>query len=125
MMRLSNSRGLRIVVCSAVLLALASQPALAKKKARPSDGLKPLTLEMPSNDDIFPDRPGAEALDRNCLSCHSVEMVMNQPALPKAVWEAEIDKMRTAFKAQIDPEDVDVIVAYLTAINGVARGKWR
>jgi mono/diheme cytochrome c family protein len=124
-MRLSNSQAMRVIACCAALLALASQPALARKKARPSDGLKPLSVEMPANGDVFPDRPGAETLDRNCLGCHSIETVMNQPALPKAVWEAEIDKMRTSFKAQIDPEDVDAIVAYLTAINGVARSKWR
>jgi hypothetical protein len=114
----------RALACCSVMLALAAQPALAKKKSA-SDSLKSLNVEMPTNDDIFPDRPGAETLDRNCLSCHSVEMVMNQPALPKAVWESEIDKMRTVYNAKIDSEDVDTIVAYLTGINGVARSKWR
>jgi hypothetical protein len=110
------------VICA---LAFAAHPALAKKQASMSDIGKPLSVELPTNDDIFPDRPGAEALDRNCLSCHSVETVMNQPALPSAVWRSEIEKMQTVYKATIDLDDVDVIVTYLTGINGIARSKWR
>jgi mono/diheme cytochrome c family protein len=112
-----------LAACAAALLL--AQPALAKKTARMPASLQSLSVEMPKNDDIYPDRPGAETLDRNCLACHSSEIVMNQPALPKAVWQAEIDKMRSAYKAQIDPEDIDAIVTYLTNINGVARSKWR
>ena len=123
-MRRSEARPIRGAAC-AVLLILAAHPALAKKHVRATETLKPLTVQLPTNDDIFPDRPGAETLDRNCLSCHSVETVMNQPALPKAVWESEIDKMRTVYKATIDPEDVDAIVTYLTQINGIARSRWR
>jgi hypothetical protein len=29
-----------------------------------------------------------------------------------------VDKMRTAYKAPIDPKDVDTIVAYLVALGG-------
>lgn len=125
MQQLSNAHVMRILACCAVALTLASQPALAKKKSGLSESIKLLTVELPANDDVFPDRPGAEALDRNCLACHSVETVMNQPALPKAVWEAEIEKMRTVYKAPIEAEDIDAIVTYLTGINGIARSKWR
>jgi hypothetical protein len=45
-------------------------------------------------------------------------MVLNQPALSKAQWKAEVDKMRTAYKAPIDPKDVDSIVDYLVSIRG-------
>jgi hypothetical protein len=45
-------------------------------------------------------------------------MVMNQPALPKAAWQAEVAKMRNLFKAPIAESDVPAIVQYLTAING-------
>jgi hypothetical protein len=54
----------------------------------------------------------------NCLACHSAGMVLNQPALPKSVWEAEVDKMREAYKAPIDAKDVDAIVGYLVSIKG-------
>jgi hypothetical protein len=45
-------------------------------------------------------------------------MVLNQPALPKAQWRAEVEKMRNAYKAPIDPKDVDVIVDYLARTKG-------
>jgi hypothetical protein len=38
-------------------------------------------------------------------------MVLNQPALSKAQWTAEVDKMRTAYKAPIDFKDVASIVS--------------
>jgi hypothetical protein len=45
-------------------------------------------------------------------------MVLNQPALPKAVWESEVDKMRNVYKAPVDDKNVDVIVHYLISIKG-------
>ena len=45
-------------------------------------------------------------------------MVLNQPALSKAQWQAEVEKMRLAYRAPIDPKDVDAIVAYLVRIAG-------
>jgi hypothetical protein len=74
---------------------------------------------------VLPDRPNAEAVDRNCLSCHSSETILNQPALSRDIWAAEIDKMRTDFKAQISPAADEAILAYLTTINGVRRDRWR
>ena len=57
-------------------------------------------------------------MNNNCLSCHSADMVLNQPALPKAEWQAEVDKMRTAYKAPIDPKDVAAILDYLVSVKG-------
>jgi hypothetical protein len=45
-------------------------------------------------------------------------MVLNQPALPRAEWQAEIDKMRATYKAPIDAEDVEAILACLVCIWG-------
>jgi hypothetical protein len=45
-------------------------------------------------------------------------MVLNQPALPKAEWQAEVDKMRAAYKAPIDAKDVDAILDYLVSTKG-------
>jgi hypothetical protein len=55
---------------------------------------------------------------RNCLSCHSAGMVLNQPPLPRATWEAEVNKMREAYKAPVPDEDVKPIVDYLMHIKG-------
>ena len=79
---------------------------------------KSVTVDLPPGDAMFPNGPGADAINNNCLGCHSADMVLNQPALPKAHWEAEIDKMRTAYKAPIDPKDVDGILDYLVSTKG-------
>jgi hypothetical protein len=53
------------------------------------------------------------------LACHSAGMVLNQPA-SKAQWQAEVEKMRQAYKAPVDPKDVDAIVDYLVSIRGAS-----
>ena len=40
-------------------------------------------------------------------------MVLNQPALPKSVWQAEVTKMIQNYKAPLSEEDVAAIVDYL------------
>jgi hypothetical protein len=44
-------------------------------------------------------------------------MVLNQPILSRAAWQAEVDKMRGFYKAPIDPKDVDAIVSYLADLK--------
>jgi len=43
--------------------------------------------------------------------------VLNQTALSNAQWRTEVEKMRTAYKAPIDPKDVDGIVDYLAGMK--------
>ena len=78
--------------------------------------LKSVTVDLPFGDRMFPDGPGSDLVNSNCLACHSAGMVLNQPALSKAQWRTEVEKMRTAYKAPIDPKDVDAIVNYLIAV---------
>jgi cytochrome c5 len=80
--------------------------------------LKSVNVDLPSSDRMFPDGPGAELANNNCLACHSAGMVLNQPAMSKTQWEAEVNKMRTAYKAPIDPKDVGPIADYLVSIRG-------
>jgi len=79
--------------------------------------LKSVSVHLPYGDRKFPGGHEADATNRNCLVCHSVGMVLNQPVLTKAQWQAEIDKMRAVYKAPIDPKDVDAILAYLISPN--------
>jgi len=114
--------------CIALALLLAPNAAMAKKpkaKAAPAMAGAVATIDLPPGDEVLPDRPNAEAVDRNCLLCHSSETILNQPALSRDIWAAEIDKMRTAFGAQISPDSDDAILAYLTTINGVRHDRWR
>jgi hypothetical protein len=81
--------------------------------------LKSVSVDLPPGADMFPNGPGADAVNNNCLACHSADMVLNQPALPMMEWQAEVDKMHAAYKAPIDPKDVHAILDYLVSIKGV------
>lgn len=106
----------RALLAIALITGVAFAPFCARAESRLS--LKSVSVDLPPGDDMFPNGPGADAINNNCLACHSSDMVLNQPALPKAQWQAEVDKMRTAYKAPIDPKDVDAILDYLVSIKG-------
>jgi len=67
---------------------------------------------------MFPAGPGSDAINNNCLACHSADMVLNQPALSKQAWAAEVNKMINNYKAPVAAEDVGPIVDYLAALKG-------
>jgi hypothetical protein len=79
--------------------------------------LKSVSVNFPDSDKMFPG-PGADAVNNNCLSCHSAGMVLNQPALSKDAWTAVVHKMIANYKAPIDAGDADAIVAYLVRTKG-------
>jgi hypothetical protein len=106
----------RNLVPAVVLLAVASMP-LAARAATPLE-LKSGKIDLPDSDKMFPDGPGSDAINNNCLACHSAGMVLNQPALSKQAWAAEVSKMINNYKAPVAPEDVGPIVEYLTALKG-------
>jgi cytochrome c553 len=102
-------------------LALLAAAALAPTAAWVQD-LTPLTsvnVDLPAGDRQFPGGTEADAINNNCLACHSANMVLNQPALPKATWEAEVRKMINIYKAPVDDADVASIVAYLAKTKGL------
>jgi mono/diheme cytochrome c family protein len=80
--------------------------------------LKSVNVTLPDSDRELPAGPGLAAVQGNCISCHSPGMILAQPALPKAAWEAEVAKMRNVYKAPINEKDVPDIVSYLTAVKG-------
>ena len=100
-----------------ILLGVASMPFAAR--AATSFELKSVKIDLPDSDKMFPDGPGADAINNNCLACHSADMVLNQPALSKQAWTAEVNKMISAYKAPVAPEDVGPIVEYLSNLKGV------
>jgi hypothetical protein len=92
----------------------ASTPALVQQLPE----IKSTTVDLPSGDSMFPGGASADAINNNCLACHSADMVLNQPPLPKATWEAEVHKMINVYKAPIDNADVPAIVDYLASTKG-------
>ena len=105
-----------IVICCEVILCAVS--ALPMARAGSSIDLKPVKLDLPDSDRMF-GGPGADAINNNCLACHSAGMVLNQPDLSKQAWAAEVNKMINAYKAPVVAEDVGAIVDYLARVKGV------
>ena len=107
---------MRYLYAMAILGALPLAP-LAVWAAEPLM-LDSVNVELPTSDRLFPDGPGADAINANCLTCHSAGMVLNQPAMPRAAWAAEVNKMIKVYRAPIAAEDVGPIVDYLARTKG-------
>jgi hypothetical protein len=106
----------REMVATAIVAAI----GIASFGAQAADKLtlKSVTVDLPAGDRMFPEGPDVDAANNNCLACPSAGMILTQPALRKAMWAAEIDKMRNIYKAPIDAKDVDAILDYLDSIKG-------
>ncbi len=85
-------------------------------RTEPLTTLKSVTVDLPDSGRMFPG-PGSDAINNNCLACHSAGMVLNQPALPKSAWQAEVTKMINIYKAPVSEEDVAAIVDYLSRMK--------
>ncbi|MEA2783513.1 MAG: hypothetical protein QOK29_5057 [Rhodospirillaceae bacterium] len=106
----------RTLLSIALVAGVTLAPLLAQAGGKYS--LKSVSIDLPPGDAMYPNGPGSEAMNNNCLACHSADMVLNQPAMSKAQWEAEVNKMRSAYKAPVDPKDVDAIIGYLVSTKG-------
>jgi mono/diheme cytochrome c family protein len=106
---------LRSLLPIIAVFGLASAPLLVRAAA-PFE-LKSVKVDLPDSDRMFPAAPGSDTINNNCLACHSAGMVLNQPALSKQAWSAEVHKMINTYKAPIAPEDVETIVEYLTTLK--------
>jgi hypothetical protein len=81
-----------------------------------------VSVELPFGDRMFPDGPGSDLVNSNCLACHSAGMVLNQPAMSNALWRTEVEKMRTAYKAPIVSSYPDATLADLVEWSAAERG---
>jgi hypothetical protein len=104
------------MIFTLVLLSAAAMP-LAVAAQSPLT-LKSVSIDLPDRGTMF-SGPGSDVVNNNCLACHSAGMVLNQPALPAAAWQAEAEKMIHVYKDPVDEKDVPAIVAYLARIKGV------
>lgn len=99
------------------ILAGAAAIAVAAPAETPT-ALRSVSVTLPKSARALPAGPGVDTVRENCTGCHSVGMILNQPAMPQAAWQAEVDKMRNVYKAPVDPNQVPAIVGYLTAVKG-------
>jgi hypothetical protein len=118
----------RSAVAGACLLSLVGavvRPSLAAEHAPgvPSTvtgggvTLHSVNVEFPDRGRMFPGDSSADAINNNCLACHSAGMVLTQPALSRAEWQSEVEKMRGTYKAPVEESDVPAIVDYLVALK--------
>ncbi|SDN26489.1 Quinohemoprotein amine dehydrogenase A, alpha subunit, haem binding [Methylobacterium phyllostachyos] len=114
MSRSLMSRSLRTALLASFLAGSVPALAAAPLELRPTP-----EIDLPFGDDIgFPAGPGSDVIASNCTACHSADHTLNQPALSREEWHAVVDKMITAYKAPITPEDARVIVDYLARVKG-------
>jgi cytochrome c5 len=106
----------RVITGSILPLTRFSAPAIAVQ-AKDVLVLKTVNVVLPTSDRMFPDGPGSDVVNSYCLVCHSAAMVLPQPAMTRSAWEAEVQKMRTAYKAPIPEEQIQTIVSYLAGLQ--------
>lgn len=108
-------RRIVLIVCTAMLASCGDGKPAARKLSIPAGfALKSASIALPADAASLP--PAAAIVTEHCTGCHSAEMITAQPPLDAAKWQAEIDKMRTVFKAPIDPAVDPRLIAALGAL---------
>src|SRR5580704_6321873 len=86
--------------CLLSLIGVAARPSLAAEPAPSAPStvsgagvtLHSLNVEFPDPGRMFPGDSKADAINNNCLACHSAGMVLTQPALSRAEWQSEVER---------------------------------
>jgi len=93
---------------------LAATPMMAQVKEK---------IEVPYM--AFPIKMGKgfDAVQANCLMCHSFGYIINQGRQSRAFWKGKIDKMIVHFKAPISKQDAKIIEEYLFEHYGNGKEK--
>lgn len=81
--------------------------------------LHSVSVKLPRSDSPFPGGREADAINNDCLLCHSAGMVLDQAKLSRAEWQTEVDKMRDSYKAPFPKKNIPVIVDYLVSLQDV------
>jgi len=124
-----------VAAVGVILLAIAMQAGWAGQSALAEEGpqvvpapsvvtvadvtLHSVSVKLPRSDGTFPGGAVADAINNDCLICHSAGMVLDQANLSRAQWQDEVNKMRDVFKAPFAAEDVPAIVDYLANLKNV------
>lgn len=101
------------------VLASIGTPAIADRAmadpamANPATIFKTAKIDLPTGDRVYVGGNAAEAINANCITCHSAGMVLNQPHLSRAEWTAEVTKMINVYKAPVEPDAAAAVIAYL------------
>jgi cytochrome c5 len=83
----------------------------------PEVTLRSASIALPADTEALPDGPHADLVTARCTACHSAGMILTQPALSKAQWQATVTKMREVYKAPVPVGEDAAIIAYLTGLS--------
>ena len=119
MSTLRSARALLFIIPAFTIPAIADLLTPAAGIAQTAMTFTSVHVDLPESDRQFPG-PGADAINNNCLACHSAGMVLNQPAMSRAAWQAEANKMINVYKAPVAATDVPAIVDYLAKTKGAS-----
>jgi cytochrome c5 len=119
MRRVTPLRGVTLAASFAAGLALAGVAL-----GRSTDTTAASASESAASESSVSEEEAAPGEDRElfiarCTSCHSVDYVsMHARFGTRALWEMEVAKMRTAFKAPLSDDEARRIVDYLARAYG-------
>lgn len=83
------------------------------------------SITLPGDAAALPAGPHVDLVTARCTACHSAEMILTQPALSPAQWQAEIVKMREVYRAPVPARDEPALLAYLTALSAAGTPRTR
>jgi cytochrome c5 len=103
-----------MLAAAAVTVAKAQTPEPAALAAALN---RTVSVQFPDSHVVFPQGPGADIANTQCMICHSAGMVTRQPPLSFDQWKEEVEKMRTAYGAPLPADQVETVAKYLAGIN--------
>ncbi len=109
-----------LIITVIVMLATAAGYAQGQSVATP-DKSSVHSITLPLTEVKLKPGPGSEKASTLCNICHSLEYITMQPALPQAIWSAEVNKMIKVMGAPINEEDAKVITEYLSTAYGTGK----
>ncbi len=107
---LSTTIGLMLLTLVAPQLWATNQASTEKSDTRWAK----VSVVLPTSATSFPAGDGADIANSQCLVCHSAGMVLRQPALSESQWQTIINKMRIAYGAPLQADQVNALAAYLS-----------
>ncbi len=119
MRRVTPLWGVRLAASLAAGLALTGV-ALGRSADTTAASASESTASEPSvSEDEAASGEGRELFIARCTSCHSVDYVaMHARFGTRVLWETEVAKMRTAFKAPLSDDEARRLVDYLARAYG-------
>jgi len=84
---------------------------------KPAPGDAVVSISLPADTVTLPTSAAGEVVTVACTACHSAEMILQQPPMDAAKWQATVTKMREVYKAQIAPDEDKALVRALVSLQ--------